>query len=65
MAADAPTRHGEAELLPIRIITLACIEVDAGGAQPVNGEVLKYVTDGEDAQRATRKVGAFVLRRAG
>ena len=65
MTADASAGDREAELLAIRIIALAGVEIDAGGAEPADGQILERMADGEDAQRLAGEVGAIVLRRPG
>ena len=65
MTADAAARDREAELLAIRVIALAGVEIDPGGAEPADGQVLERMADGEDAQRLAGEVRALVLRRAG
>ena len=58
MAADAPARDREAELLAIRVVALAGVEIDARGAEPADGQILERMADGEDAQRLAGEVGA-------
>ena len=65
MTADAATGDREAELLAIRIIALAGVEIDPGSPEPEDGQILERMADGEDAQRAAGEVGALVLRRPG
>jgi hypothetical protein len=65
VAADAPARDREAELLAVRATALAGVDVEAGAAQPPDRDVLQRVADGEDAQEAAAEPGALVLRRVG
>ena len=55
MAADAPAGDGEAELAAVRPVALAGVEIETGGPQPADGEILQRVADREDAQRAARR----------
>ena len=65
MAADPSASHREAKLLAVRVIALARIEIDAGGPQPLDCQVLERMANGEDAQRAAGEVGALVLEQEG
>ena len=61
MTADATARDGKAELAAIGSIALAGVEVEAGGTQPDDGEILERMTDGEDAQRLAGESGTVIL----
>src|SRR5690606_32616696 len=64
MATDATTGDGEAELIPIRPVALAGVEVQPRRPQPADGEILELMPDREDPQRPAGEVLALVLRRA-
>jgi hypothetical protein len=63
--ADPAARDREAELLTVRPVTLASVEVESGRPEPANGELLEEVAGGEDPERAALEFGAFVLGRLG
>ena len=66
MAADAAAGDREAELVTVRPVALAGVEIEARPtAQPADGEVLERMADGEDAQRPAVELGALVLGRLG
>ena len=50
---------------PSGLIALAGVEVEAGGPEPADREILEDVTGRKDPQRAAVEVGAFVLGRLG
>ena len=64
MATNAATGDGEAELLAIRAIALAGVEVDPGRTQPADCQILELVADLEDPQRLTAEIRTVVLGRA-
>ena len=54
MAANAPAGDREAELLAVGL-ALAGVEIEAGGTQPADRQVLERMADREDAQRLGRR----------
>ena len=64
MTPNAAARDREAELLAVRPIALAGVEVDPGRAQPADGQIFELVADLEDPQRLAAEIRAFVLGRA-
>ena len=61
VAADPATGDREAELLPTRPITLARVEIEAGGAQPGDGDILQRVPDAKDTQQPPIEICALIL----
>jgi len=59
MPLQAAASGREAELFAMAV---ASSEIEAGLAQPVDGQILEYMTEREDAQGAPGKVRAVVLR---
>ena len=59
MALHAAAGRGEAELLAVPI---ARAQVEPGLAQPLDGEILEHMAEGEDAQRLAREAAVLVVR---
>ena len=64
MTADAPAGDREAELLAVRAVALAGVEIEPGSPEPADREIFERVPDVENAQRLAGELLAFVLRRA-
>ncbi|MFC3119420.1 hypothetical protein ACFOHS_19160 [Jhaorihella thermophila] len=58
MAANTPTGDRKAELAAV---ALPGGEIEPGGAQPLDGEILERVANGEDAQGPARELLTLVL----
>ena len=56
MAADSSARDREPELLTVRPVAFAGVEVEAGRPQPADGEVLEEVAGGEDPEVDTTEL---------
>lgn len=65
MAPDPAASDGEPELRAVRAAAASCMQIEAGGAQPIGGEVLERMADPEDAQQPTVESRAVVLGRVG
>jgi hypothetical protein len=62
MATDATTRDGEAKLLAMLATATASVEIEAGGAEPGDSDVLQRMPDPEDAEQPPVEVGTLILR---